>query len=57
VGKDLRAADHARAGFAVIVGPEEWSTGEVIFKNLKSGEQKRLSVENLAEAIQSESTL
>jgi histidyl-tRNA synthetase len=56
VGKDLRAADQARAGFAVIVGPDEWSSGEVNLKNLKSGEQKTLSVEKLVDAIQVGST-
>lgn len=52
VAKDLRAADQAGASYAVIVGPDEWTAGEVNLKNMKSGEQKRLSTDILIEAIQ-----
>lgn len=52
VGKDLKAANQARAHFAVIVGPDEWSAGDVNLKNLRSGEQQRLSLEQLAETIE-----
>ena len=51
VSKDLRVANQARARFAVVVGPEEWSAGEVNLKDLRSGRQRRLPLENLAEAI------
>ena len=52
VGKDLKAANQARAHFAIIVGPDEWSAEDVNLKNLRSGEQQRLSLDQLAKAIE-----
>jgi histidyl-tRNA synthetase len=52
VGKDLKAANQAGAQFAVIVGPDEWSVGDVNLKDLRSGDQQRLSVDQLATAIE-----
>lgn len=51
VGKDLKAADQARARFAVILGPDEWSSGEVNLKDLRTGQQRRLALEDLVPAI------
>jgi histidyl-tRNA synthetase len=51
VGKDLKAANQARARFAVIVGPDEWSSGQVNLKDLRTGQQRQLSLEDLAAAI------
>jgi histidyl-tRNA synthetase len=51
VGKDLKAASRDRASFAVIVGPDEWNERSANLKNLKSGEERRVSIEALADAI------
>ena len=51
VGKDLKAASRDRASFAVIVGPDEWSERAANLKDLRSGEERRVSIEALADAI------
>jgi histidyl-tRNA synthetase len=51
VGKDLKAASRDRASFAVIVGPDEWSERSANLKDLRSGEERRVSIETLADAI------
>jgi histidyl-tRNA synthetase len=52
VGKDLKAANQAKADYAVIIGPDEWASGDVNLKDLRSGEQNRLSMEKVIETIQ-----
>jgi histidyl-tRNA synthetase len=49
----MRKADASGAGFAVIIGDDEAQTGEVQLKNLRleGTEQRRVSADNLAEAI------
>jgi len=42
VGKQFQAADAAGARYALVVGPEEWKTGEVKLKNLGSGAEERV---------------
>jgi histidyl-tRNA synthetase len=51
VGKDLKAANQAQANYAVIIGPDEWPSGEVNLKDLHSGIQKRLDLEKAIETI------
>jgi histidyl-tRNA synthetase len=51
VGKDLKAANRDRAPFAVIVGPDEWSQGSVNLKDLRSGDERAVPLETLADAI------
>jgi histidyl-tRNA synthetase len=51
VGKDLKAANQAGADYAVIIGPDEWATGEVNLKDLRSGEQNRLTLDKVIETI------
>jgi histidyl-tRNA synthetase len=51
VGKDLKAADRDGAPFAVIVGPDEWSRGAANLKNLRTGEERSLKLDEIAEAI------
>ena len=51
VAKDLKAANRSHARFAVVVGPEEWSAGEAKLKDLRSGEEERLSIEGIIEII------
>jgi histidyl-tRNA synthetase len=53
VGKDLKAANRDGASFAVIVGPDEWSAGSANLKDLRSGEERKLPLGELAEAIRS----
>ena len=53
VGKDLKAANRERIPFAVIVGPEEWEAREVNLKDLRSGEQQRVPLAELARRIRS----
>jgi histidyl-tRNA synthetase len=47
VGKQFQAASALGAPFALVVGPEEWRTGEVKVKNLATGEEKRLKTEEI----------
>jgi histidyl-tRNA synthetase len=44
VGKQFQAASASGAKFALVIGPEEWKTGEVKLKNLESGEEKRVKI-------------
>jgi histidyl-tRNA synthetase len=51
VGKDLKAASRDGASFAVVVGPDEWSAGSANFKDLRSGEERTVSLDELPEAV------
>jgi histidyl-tRNA synthetase len=51
VGKQFQAASTLGARWAVVVGPEEWATGEVMLKNLASGTQERVKTTDLAGRI------
>jgi histidyl-tRNA synthetase len=42
VGKQFQAADSSGARFAVVVGSEEWKTGEVKLKDLATGKEERM---------------
>lgn len=44
VGKQFQAASALGARFALVVGPDEWKTGEVKLKNLHSGAEERVKV-------------
>jgi len=48
VGKQFEVAVAAGARFALTVGPDEWSTGEVKLKNLSAGTEERLAAANVA---------
>jgi histidyl-tRNA synthetase len=50
--KRLRKANDANASFAVIIGEDEVRKGEVALKNLATGIQRQVSVEDLAAAIE-----
>jgi histidyl-tRNA synthetase len=52
VGRQFQAASTLGARWAVVVGPEEWATGEVMLKNLASGTQERVKTTDLAGRIQ-----
>jgi len=41
--KALRAADAAGAARAIIVGPDEWRDGNVVVRDLASGDEKTVA--------------
>lgn len=47
----LGRASKMKAGFALIIGEDEWKRGEVSLKNMATGEQKRMKPEHLAQAF------
>jgi histidyl-tRNA synthetase len=47
VGKQFQAAGNSGARFAVVIGPDEWTTGEVKLKNLAAGQEERVKVAEL----------
>ena len=47
VGRALKAADAAGARRAVLVGPEEWKDESVLVRDLVSGEEKRVRLDEL----------
>jgi len=51
VGKQFKYADKKGISYVVLVGPEEKEKGIVQLKDMKTGEQKELPVEQVAEAI------
>lgn len=51
VGKDLKTASRDRARYAVIVGPDEWTAGDVNVKDLATGEQERVPRDALASKV------
>ena len=48
VGKQFQVAVAAGARFAVTIGSDEWSTGEVKLKDLSTGTEERIPTANLA---------
>ncbi len=42
VGKQFQAASACGARYALVIGPDEWKSGEVKLKNLATGEERRL---------------
>jgi histidyl-tRNA synthetase len=48
VAKQFQAASALGARYAVVVGPEEWATGEVKVKNLATGVEERMKAAELA---------
>jgi histidyl-tRNA synthetase len=47
VGKQFQAASATGARYALVVGPEEWNTGEVKLKNLAAGTEERVTTGSL----------
>jgi histidyl-tRNA synthetase len=47
VGRALKAADAAGAKRAVLVGPDEWAEGKVRVKDMASGDEKTVAVDEL----------
>ncbi len=50
--KQLKYADRKNIPWVAIIGPEEVKTGKIVLKNLTTGKQKILAVENLIKEIQ-----
>lgn len=46
-GRALKAADQAGARRAVLVGPDEWADGCVLVRDLASGDERRVPVDEL----------
>ena len=48
IGRALKAADAAGATRVVIVGPDEWADGNVVVKDLASGDETRVRADELS---------
>ena len=51
VGKQFQAASAAGARYALTIGPDEWSAGEVKLKNLSMGTEERVRLAEVARRI------
>ncbi len=51
VGKQFQTASVAGARAAVVIGPDEWKTGEVTLKTLSTGAQERLALTELVSRL------
>ena len=51
MGAQMKSADKAGARVVVLLGEDEWKRGEVVLKDLGSGEQKTILREQLAEEL------
>jgi histidyl-tRNA synthetase len=45
--KQMSYADDKKIPFVVIVGGDEMQSGQLTLKNMESGEQEKLSIENI----------
>jgi histidyl-tRNA synthetase len=43
LGSELARANKAGARVAVIIGPDEWATGTVIVRNMRTGDQQQVA--------------
>ena len=51
VGKQFQAADASGARCAVVVGPDEWNSGEVKVKDLATGKEERVKTAQLRQRL------
>jgi histidyl-tRNA synthetase len=51
IGKQMRYADRKGIPFALVIGPDELARGEVVVKDLRSGEQRTVAREAVAAAL------
>lgn len=49
--KQMSYADDKKIPFVVLVGSQEMKTGELTLKNMQTGEQEKISIDNLIEKI------
>jgi histidyl-tRNA synthetase len=54
LGKQLKYADRKGFRFALMVGPDEQARGEVVVRDLRSGEQRSVARAEVAEALRAE---
>ena len=52
LGKQLKLADARKARYAVVVGPDDRARGEVVLKDLSSGNQEAVATNQVAETIE-----
>lgn len=57
VGKQFQAADASGARYAVVVGPDEWNSGEVKVKDLATGKEERVKVGEIVEIVKTGKTV
>jgi len=51
LGKQFKYADRKGIPFAVVLGPDELARGEVVVKDLRSGEQRTVARAAIVEAL------
>jgi histidyl-tRNA synthetase len=51
LGRQLREADQKGARYALVVGPDELSRGEVVVKDLRSGEQRSVARDRVVDLL------
>ncbi len=51
LGKEIGRADKAGARAVVIVGPQDWESGQVTVRDLTSGDQRQVELNGAAEAV------
>src|SRR5262249_53573732 len=51
LGKQLKYADRKRIPFALVLGPDDLARGEVVVRDLRSGEQRSVARETVAAAL------
>ncbi len=49
--KQLNYADDKKIPFVILIGSEEMDTGRLSFKNMKSGDQQKLSIDDIIAAL------
>jgi len=52
LGKELARADKAGADAVVIIGPQDWRTATVAVRDLRTGEQATIAVNDVVSAVQ-----
>ena len=53
----MKAADKSNADFSLILGDEELNSQTVTIKNMKTGEQKQISLSTIAQVIEQETAI
>ena len=51
MGKKFNYADKLNIPYVIVVGEEEAKTGSYSFRDMKTGEQKNLSIENIIQCL------
>jgi histidyl-tRNA synthetase len=51
LGKEIQRADKSGARMVVIIGPEDWSAGQVTVRDLSTGDQQVISIDTVSETV------